>query len=70
MMIVKKVLLLLTIVASTALAEGENYCHDEETWIDWEQKMAKYPDDLGFKTLYALRDRALQLDRTAARHRL
>ena len=58
MMIVKKILsilLLLTIVTGPALAEEENYCHDEETWYDWEQKMAKYPGDLGFRTLYALR---------------
>ena len=49
------ILLLLTIVAGTALAEGENYCHDESTWYDWEQKLAKYPGDLGFRILYALR---------------
>ena len=58
MMIVKKILpllLLLTIVTGTALAEEENYCHDESTWYDWEQKMAKYPNDLGFRPPYALR---------------
>ena len=33
----------------------KKYCHDESTWYDWEQKMAKYPGDLGFRTLYALR---------------
>jgi hypothetical protein len=33
----------------------DNYCHDQESWDEWEALVQKYPNDLDLHTLHALR---------------
>jgi hypothetical protein len=33
----------------------DNYCHDQESWDEWEALVQKYPDDMDLHTLHALR---------------
>ncbi len=36
-------------------SEPANYCHDPESWNEWNQIITKYPDDDEVQTLHALR---------------
>jgi hypothetical protein len=33
----------------------DNYCHDQESWDEWERLVQKYPNDMDVHTLHALR---------------
>lgn len=36
-------------------AESENYCHDQESWKEWDALVEKNPNDNEVQTLHALR---------------
>ena len=36
-------------------AEPDNYCHDAESWNEWDSMVKKYPDDIPLQILHALR---------------
>lgn len=40
---------------ASAVAAEENYCHDQASWAQWDQLVAKSPEDTAFKIMYALR---------------
>jgi hypothetical protein len=50
-------LILLPLASSALAAEGEptHYCDDVQAWKDWENLVAKYPEDDTLATAYALR---------------
>jgi hypothetical protein len=33
----------------------DNYCHDQETWKEWDDLIRKYPNDRDLQALHALR---------------
>ena len=51
------ILLLLGFTAAAASdnAEPPNYCQSQESWGEWQELLAKHPDDRGLQTLHALR---------------
>ena len=51
------ILLLLIILSLSSLPviAAENYCTDPESWEEWEELVAKYPNDSDLQTLHALR---------------
>jgi len=49
------ILLLLMGIYSVLAAEPENYCHDAESWKEWENMVKKYTDDIPLQILHALR---------------
>lgn len=53
--IVITILFVLIGISHINAAEPENYCHDPESWKDWENMVKKYPDDIPLQILHALR---------------
>ena len=50
------IILLLVLVFNNLLAaESENYCHDEESWQEWDALVEKNPNDMEVQALHALR---------------
>lgn len=52
------ILLILAIIAPCPFIvaeEPENYCKDKESWKEWDELIAKYPNDMDIQTLHALR---------------
>jgi hypothetical protein len=51
------ILLLLGFTAAAASddSEANNYCQNPESWSEWQELLAKHPDDRGLQTLHALR---------------
>ena len=51
------ILLLLgcTAAAASDNSEPANYCQNPESWAEWQELLAKHPDDRGLQTLHALR---------------
>jgi hypothetical protein len=43
------------VVHSASFAESENYCHDKETWKEWDALVEKNPNDNEVQALHALR---------------
>lgn len=33
----------------------ENFCHDPQSWAEWDELVRKYPDDTSLQMLHALR---------------
>jgi hypothetical protein len=52
-----KVLLLILMIFLTlpVHAQETNYCHDLETWKEWDELVAKYPHDMDIQMLHAVR---------------
>jgi hypothetical protein len=42
-------------LSSLPIIAAENYCTDPESWGEWEELVAKYPNDSDIQTLHALR---------------
>jgi len=40
---------------SVVCAQESNYCHDEQSWKDWDALVLKYPNDKGVQMLHAVR---------------
>lgn len=40
---------------SYAQDQGENYCHDKESWKEWDELVQKYPHDMDIQMLHAVR---------------
>jgi len=36
-------------------AQDKNYCHDKESWKEWDQLVQKYPHDMDIQMLHAVR---------------
>lgn len=49
------VLLGCTAAAASDQAEPSNYCQSPKSWAEWQELLAKHPDDRGPETLHALR---------------
>jgi hypothetical protein len=51
------ILLLLGCTAAAASddSEANNYCQNPESWSEWQELLARHPDDRGLQTLHALR---------------
>ena len=48
-------LFLILVVHSVSSAESENYCHDKESWKEWDTLVEKNPNDMEVQALHALR---------------
>jgi hypothetical protein len=46
---------LILVFCGLVYAESENYCHDKETWKEWDRLIEKSPNDTELQTLHALR---------------
>jgi len=46
---------LILVFCSLVYSESENYCHDEKSWAEWDQIIAKNPNDMEIQALHALR---------------
>jgi hypothetical protein len=54
--VIAVIIFLLLIKVSYAKAdEQDNYCHDVESWTEWNAMVKKYPDDIPLQMLHALR---------------
>jgi len=53
----KKTLLLILLVCLIlpAHAQGPNYCHDKESWKEWDELIEKYPHNMDIQMLHAVR---------------
>jgi len=49
------ILLLLLGIYGVSAAEPDNYCHDAESWNEWDSMVKKYPEDIPLQILHALR---------------
>jgi hypothetical protein len=47
--------ILILVFCSLVYAEGENYCHDEKSWTEWDRLVEKNPNDMEVQALHALR---------------
>ena len=43
------------VVSNASFAESENYCHDKESWKEWDALVEKNPNDMEVQALHALR---------------
>lgn len=48
-------LFLILVMHSALNAESENYCHNENSWEEWEALIDKNPNDMEVQALHALR---------------
>ncbi len=48
-------LCLMFVVHSASFAESENYCHDQESWKEWDALVDRNPNDMEVQALHALR---------------
>ncbi len=46
---------LILVLCSSVYAESENYCHDKESWKEWDTLVEKNPNDTEVQALHALR---------------
>ncbi len=46
---------LILVFCSLVYAESENYCHDQESWKEWDALVEKNPNDMEVQALHALR---------------
>jgi len=53
----KYILLLLLILLFTLSAQAQeaNYCHDSESWKEWDALVEKYPGNMDIQMLHAVR---------------
>ncbi len=49
------ILLLLLGRYGISAAEPDNYCHDVDSWKNWDNMVKKYPEDIPLQLLHALR---------------
>ncbi len=48
-------LCLIFVVHSVSFAQSENYCHDKESWKEWDTLVETNPNDTEVQALHALR---------------
>jgi len=48
-------LFLIFAIFSVSFAESKNYCHDKESWKEWDALVEKNPNDSEVQALHALR---------------
>lgn len=54
----EKILLILTIAvlfSFPAFAQDKNYCHDKDSWKEWDTLAHKYPHHMDIQMLHAVR---------------
>ena len=49
------ILLLVFVFKNLIAADSENYCHNEESWKEWDALVEKNPNDNEVQALHALR---------------
>ena len=49
------VLSLILVFCGFVSAESENYCHDKESWKEWDTLVERNPNDMEVQALHALR---------------
>jgi len=49
------ILILILLFTLPVHAEEKNYCHDPETWKEWNELVAKYPHNMDIQMLHAVR---------------
>ena len=49
------ILVLSSLLICTGAIAEENYCIDKESWQEWDNLVAKAPNDMDIQTLHALR---------------
>ena len=42
-------------MSTWAYADEVNYCHDKESWKEWDDLIQKYPHDMDIQMLHAVR---------------
>jgi hypothetical protein len=47
--------ILMIFLVLPAHAQGPNYCHDKESWKEWDELVEKYPHDMDVQMLHAVR---------------
>ena len=52
---VMTILFLIISVSFVVANQNDNYCHDIESWTEWNKMVKKYPDDIPLQILHALR---------------
>ncbi len=55
MRVIKILVLSIMLFSYPSNAEETNYCHDKEANAEWETLVEKYPNDIQFHALHALR---------------
>lgn len=50
-------IILILVICCPVLAQdqGENYCHDKESWKEWDELVQKYPHNMDIQMLHAVR---------------
>ena len=50
----KKLVFIILILAACypVLAQDKNYCHDKESWKEWDELVQKYPHDMDIQMLH------------------
>jgi hypothetical protein len=48
-------LLLMIVFTLPVHAQKTNYCHDPESWKEWDELVEKYPHDMDIQMLHAVR---------------
>ena len=43
------------VFSGSVYAQSENYCHDKESWKEWDALIEKNPNDMEVQALHALR---------------
>ena len=43
------------ILSVPGFAQDENYCHDKESWKEWDELVHKYPHHMDIQMLHAVR---------------
>ena len=53
----KQILLILIFIIciTPVFAKDENFCHDKESWQEWDILVQKYPHDMDGQMLHAVR---------------
>ena len=49
------ILFTLILLCTPAFVEETNYCHDKESWKEWNELARKYPHDMNIQFLHAVR---------------
>ena len=49
------ILFLVFVFNNLPAAKSENYCHDEESWKEWDALVERNPNDMEVQALHALR---------------
>ncbi len=46
---------LFILLITPVLGQDKNYCHDKESWKEWDELVEKYPHEMDIQMLHAVR---------------